>query len=100
MKKFFFLMLLTICLFSASGVRAQTRGWGYNLNGALGIGSMANQPSPQTVALVPDATGAGIGIEHSLFLRADGTLAAAGLSDFGQFGTVEPMSSSVPLAVP
>lgn len=100
MKKFIFAMFLITCLFSVSGLRAQTRGWGYNLNGALGIGSMANQPSPQTVTLLPDATGAGIGIEHSLFLRADGTLAVAGLNDFGQFGTVEPFNSSVPLAVP
>lgn len=100
MKKLIFAMLLAICLFSVSGLRAQTRGWGYNLNGALGIGSAANQPSPQDVTLLPDATGAGIGIEHSLFLRPDGTLAVAGLNDFGQFGAVNPGSSSVPLAVP
>ncbi len=100
MRKLFFLMLLTICLFSVSNIRAQTQGWGYNLNGALGIGNTSNQASPQTVTALPDATGAGSGIEHSLFLRADGTLAVAGLNDFGQFGALEPISSSTPLAVP
>ncbi len=102
MKKLFYLMIFTLfaCLFSIADLQAQTRGWGYNLNGALGIGNTTNQPSPQTVTLLPEATGAGSGIDHTLFLRANGTLAAAGLNDFGQFGTIEPISSNVPFAVP
>ncbi|HVE59197.1 MAG TPA: FG-GAP-like repeat-containing protein [Pyrinomonadaceae bacterium] len=100
MKKLFFLTLLTVYLFSISDLQAQTRGWGFNSNGALGIGNAANQPAPQTVTTLPDATGAGIGIDHTLFLRANGTLAVAGLNEFGQFGSSTPASSNTPVAVP
>ena len=93
MKKLFSLTLLTVCLFSISDSQAQTRGWGFNNNGALGAGNSANQPTPQTVTALPDATGAGIGIDHTLFLRANGTLAVAGLNDFGQFGSKTPMTA-------
>ena len=52
MKQLFFPALLTlfVCLFSATHLPAQTRGWGYNLNGALGAGNLSNQPAPQTIA--------------------------------------------------
>jgi alpha-tubulin suppressor-like RCC1 family protein len=100
MKKFFFLTLLIVYLFSISDLQAQTRGWGFNSNGALGIGNSTSQPTPQTVTALPDATGAGIGIDHTLFLRANGTLAVAGLNEFGQFGSSTPASSNSPVAVP
>jgi alpha-tubulin suppressor-like RCC1 family protein len=98
MKKFFFPALLAICVFSAA-VWAQTSGWGYNNNGALGLGNLSNQSSPQAVTAMPDATGFGAGIDHTLFLKADGTLWAAGLNEFGQFGSELPASSSSPLAI-
>lgn len=102
MQKLFFpaLFVLVVCVFSISSGQAQTRGWGYNLNGALATGSTANQTSPQTVSALPNATGVGAGVDHTLFLRADGTLAAAGLNDLGQFGVADPAFSSVPVAVP
>ncbi len=100
MKQLFFLTLLTICLLSHSDLQAQTRGWGFNNNGALGTGNSANQPTPQTVTALADATGSGIGIDHTLFLRADGTLRVAGLNEFGQFGSITPASSNSPVAVP
>jgi alpha-tubulin suppressor-like RCC1 family protein len=101
MKKIIFLTLaaLFVCLLPVSVLRAQTLGWGFNTNGALGVGSASHQPTPQTVSLLPDATGIGGGIDHTLFLRADGTLAVSGTNDFGQFGSNLPASSSTPIAV-
>jgi alpha-tubulin suppressor-like RCC1 family protein len=101
MTKLFFLTLLSliVCLTSISDAAAQARGWGFNQNGALGAGNSSNQPSPQIIPLA-DATGAGLGIDHSLFLRADGTLVVAGLNDFGQFGAASPSSSNFPIPVP
>src|SRR5215207_6985576 len=102
MIKLYFLTLLTVfvCLSLISTVAAQTRGWGANSSGALGVGNLSDQPLPQSLAALPDASGAAGGIDHSLFLRADGTLFASGVNDFGQFGGAAPASSSVPLAVP
>jgi alpha-tubulin suppressor-like RCC1 family protein len=102
MKKpsFYALCALFTCLFFASQSSAQTRGWGFNTNGALGIGNSSHQPTPQIVAALPDATGASGGIDHGLFLRADGTLAVSGLNDFGQFGSDGTNSSSTPIPVP
>ncbi|HEY0457924.1 MAG TPA: FG-GAP-like repeat-containing protein, partial [Pyrinomonadaceae bacterium] len=100
MKKLIFLTLLTIYLFAVSTTPAQTRGWGVNNNGALGLGNSSNQPTPQTVTALPGATGAGAGVDHTLFLRADGTLAVAGLNDYGQFGSATPASSNAPVVVP
>ena len=59
MKKLFFLTLSTLilCLALISGATAQTRGWGFNTTGALGIGNGSDQPTPQTVTALPDATG-------------------------------------------
>ena len=102
MKKLFFLTLLTlfVCMFSISHLQAQTRAWGFNQTGVLGVGNSSDQPSPQIVSALPDATGLGAGIDQTLFLRANGTLAVSGLNDFGQFGDDEPASSNTPIAVP
>src|SRR5688572_12105434 len=72
MKKLIFLTLLTLFagLSLISDTAAQTRGWGYNETGVLGLGNSTNQPTPQTVSALPDATGIGSGIDHTLFLRA------------------------------
>jgi alpha-tubulin suppressor-like RCC1 family protein len=103
MKKLIFLTLLTLFagLSLISDTAAQTRGWGYNETGVLGLGNSTNQPTPQTVSALPDATGIGSGIDHTLFLRANGTLAVAGRNDFGQFGdNLVSAGSSSPIAVP
>ena len=102
MKKLFFLTLSTLflCLSVVSALTAQTRGWGFNQSGALGIGNASNQPAPQTLTALPDAAGAAGGFDHSLFLRPDGTLAVSGLNDFGQFGAPSPSASTSPTAVP
>ena len=102
MNKHFFLTLiaLLLCLSAIINTSAQTRGWGFNETGALGVGNSSNHPTPQTVTGVPDATGISGGIDHSLFLRGDGTLAVAGRNDFGQFGSAAPADSNLPLPVP
>ena len=102
MKRLYFLTLLMffVGLSLISEAPAQTRGWGANNTGALGLGSGANQPSPQAITALPDATGASGGIDHTLFLRADGTLAVAGANDFGQFGdNLVATGSSSPVAL-
>ncbi|HEY8559797.1 MAG TPA: RCC1 domain-containing protein, partial [Pyrinomonadaceae bacterium] len=78
MKKLYFPTLLTVfvCLSLISTIAAQTRGWGGNNKGALGIGNTTDQPAPQAVGALPDATAVSGGIDHTLFLRADGTLFA------------------------
>jgi alpha-tubulin suppressor-like RCC1 family protein len=102
MKKLKILTLLTVfvCLLAILNIQGQTRGWGFNNNGALGIGNTTNQPTPQTVASLPDATGASGGIDHSLFLRPNGTLAVAGRNDYAQLATDGTTGSSSPLPVP
>ncbi len=94
------LFVFFICLSSTSHINAQTLGWGDNSNGALGIGTSGIEATPQTVNALPDATGGSGGIDHTLFLLPNGTLAVAGLNDFGQFGdNLQVSGSSSPIAV-
>ena len=79
------LIALVSCLFSINAA-AQTRGWGYNGNGQLGIGNQTNQPTPVTIPAAPDATGIGGGFYHTLFLKANGTLLGSGSNFYGQVG--------------
>ncbi|HEY8558752.1 MAG TPA: RCC1 domain-containing protein, partial [Pyrinomonadaceae bacterium] len=75
-SSYYALCALCAFLFFVSHAPAQTRGWGANNKGALGIGNTTDQPAPQAVGALPDATAVSGGIDHTLFLRADGTLFA------------------------
>ena len=78
---------LSLISFLLPPVLAQTSGWGLNHQGQLGIGSMGStQPDPVIVTSMPDATAISGNIQHTLFLKADGTIAAAGANDVGQLG--------------
>lgn len=44
------------------------------------------QPDPVIVTSMPDATAISGSIQHTLFLKADGTIAAAGANEVGQLG--------------
>lgn len=92
---------LIIGLLLASNIQAQSYAWGYNLNGQLGNGlSVSNQPTPQIVAALADATGASGGLEFSVFQKPNGTLAAAGDNQYGQLGTgTAGGRSTTPVAV-
>lgn len=81
------LFALVIGLFAASGAQAQTLGWGYNEFGQLGVGSFANQPTPQTLTAAPDATGISGGFYFTVFQKSNGTVFTAGNNQFGQLGT-------------
>ncbi|HLM00219.1 MAG TPA: hypothetical protein VK400_04125, partial [Pyrinomonadaceae bacterium] len=96
----FTVVFLIAGLFSIE-VSAQTRAWGENGYGQLGIGNTINQPLPQTVTAMPDATGISSGLYHTLFLKSDGTVAAAGYNGHGQLGTgVGGANQSTPVPVP
>lgn len=78
--------------------------WGRNQNGQLGLGSVtASVNSPAAVTATGGAVvQASAGYGFTLFLRADGTVAFAGLSDQGQFGNgaVETTPRSLPVTIP
>lgn len=95
-------LVFLFAVFLQTPVSAQTRGWGENDLGQLGIGNHIHQPYPQTVTAVPDATGISSGGEHTLFLKSDGTVAAAGDNWHGELGSSRRSvkRSSTPLAVP
>lgn len=89
---------LNLFSFLLPPVAAQTSGWGLNQEGQLGIGSISSpQPAPVTITSMPDATAITGSLRHTLFLKADGTLAAAGANDVGQLGigSMVPRFSSV-----
>ena len=78
---------LSLISFLLPPVPAQTSGWGLNHEGQLGIGNIASpQADPVIVTSIPDATAISGGIQHTLFLKADGTIAAAGANESGQLG--------------
>jgi alpha-tubulin suppressor-like RCC1 family protein len=98
MKKLTILSTLLLCLLWSIESSAQTRGWGYNGNGELGIGNQSNQPTPLTISGLNDVTGIGGGYQHTLFLKADGTVLASGRNNNGQTGdgtTTSPRTSPV-----
>jgi alpha-tubulin suppressor-like RCC1 family protein len=100
----FALSALSLILFLSPPVSGQTQGWGLNQRGQLGIGSVASpQPNPLINTSLPDATAMSISHEYALFLKADGTVAAAGANESGQLGigsmvptftTVTPLTDS------
>lgn len=67
---------------------AQTRGWGNNEDGELGLGNgVSPQPNPVTLGVsADDVTSISGGYFHTLFLKADGTVQATGGNNSGQLG--------------
>ena len=83
--------------------------WGNNSDGQLGNN---NSGTPRSVPVLVDQTSAngsvlygklvvalGAGIDHSMAVCADGTLAAWGYNGYGQLGINTSVSSAVPIAV-
>ncbi|HEX8737519.1 MAG TPA: hypothetical protein VF721_19460 [Pyrinomonadaceae bacterium] len=79
-------LLTVFCLTLSANVAAQTKAWGYNGSGELGIGNYINAPIPQTVTAMPDATNISSGLYHTLFLKADGSVHIAGVDVYGTLG--------------
>ncbi len=77
-------------------------GWGANSYGQLGDGSISFEPtsSPmQMVGLNAGVIAVAAGDAHSLMLKSDGTVWAAGLNLDGQLGTGNTANSDVPVQV-
>ncbi|MBV9215617.1 MAG: hypothetical protein JO053_05520, partial [Acidobacteria bacterium] len=78
---------VAVVMLAAPSTEGQIRGWGYNATGQIAIGNNTDpQPNPVTVASVPDAVEIRAGDSHTLFLKANGTVAAAGLNTDGELG--------------
>ena len=91
------LFTILVCLFFSTA-SAQTRGWGFNVFGQLGIGSSgSSQPNPQIVTSVPDATAIDGGEFHTVFLKADGAVMASGAG--GQVGDGTTTTQMTPVRV-
>src|SRR6185436_1621142 len=62
-------------------------GWGQNFDGALGLGSnTVNLPTPAIVTGLSDVRAISSSTNHTLVLRSDGTVLAAGNNTYGQLG--------------
>ncbi|BAI61697.1 hypothetical protein MCP_1625 [Methanocella paludicola SANAE] len=73
--------------------------WGNNLNGQIGIGSYAAQPTPVKVTGLSGVKDVAAGYQFSLFLKEDGTVWACGWNNQGVLGT-GTSGSKVPVQVP
>jgi alpha-tubulin suppressor-like RCC1 family protein len=72
-------------------------GWGNNEGGQLGNGTFSNSSVP--IRITTNVTTVSGGDKHSLFVRADGTLWAAGLNTYGQLGVGSTFSTNSPVLV-
>lgn len=74
--------------------------WGRNDYGQLGDGTTANSVVPLQVSAAADVyTAISAGGYHSLALKADGTVWAWGLNDYGQLGDGTTVSRPAPVQV-
>ncbi|MDZ4289316.1 MAG: cadherin-like beta sandwich domain-containing protein, partial [Prosthecobacter sp.] len=78
--------------------------WGSNRNGQLGNNSLTDSPVPVAVNTSGVLAGKTVvlvaaGVDHSLALCSDGTLAAWGMNSSGQLGNNSTDPSLVPVAV-
>ncbi|MEP6902870.1 MAG: FG-GAP-like repeat-containing protein [Actinomycetota bacterium] len=80
-------ILVIVIFFLSSALSAQTRGWGSNDSGGLGIGNADSpQPNPVTLPNSGNITGISGGLFHTLFLLANDTVTAVGGNQDGQLG--------------
>ncbi|MDQ3800927.1 MAG: hypothetical protein M3384_16010, partial [Acidobacteriota bacterium] len=93
------LLLSILCLTLLPSVAAQTKSWGFNGNGELGIGNYTNAVLPQTVTTVPDATYINSGLYHTLFLKAGGSVHISGVNIYGTLGDGETQGEA-PTPIP
>lgn len=79
-------------------------GWGRNDSGQLGVGNVVSVYSLplQVTALSTSCVQVAGGYAYSLFVKTDGSVAFAGLNDYGQFGngTSGPTIYSAPVTIP
>jgi alpha-tubulin suppressor-like RCC1 family protein len=76
--------------------------WGYNYYGQLGLGdsgSGTNRSVPARVGAANDWVSVRAGIEHSVALKADGSLWAWGYNQYGQLGLGDNTDRNVPTRV-
>jgi alpha-tubulin suppressor-like RCC1 family protein len=75
-------------------------GWGSNLNGRIGDGTVTNRSSPvSVVGGFTDWTQVSASTVHSLGVRADGTAWAWGSNSFGRLGDNTTISRRSPVSV-
>lgn len=89
-KRYYLSLLLSpLFLLHLSPAKAQVgvaKSWGYNFTGELGDGTNRGKMVPITVHRISNIARFAGSLDHSLFLRADGTVWAAGSNKFGQLG--------------
>ncbi|MBF9141600.1 RCC1 domain-containing protein [Hymenobacter properus] len=73
--------------------------WGNNANGQLGLGSAANQNTPQRVGTGNSWVSVAAGGSYTLAIQADGSLWAWGLNDSGQLGLGNTTNQNTPQRV-
>jgi len=75
----------TICVVLDSG---SLKCWGWNVNGALGVGDTQNRGSPTEVNLGAGRTAVSVsvGVEHTCAVLDDGSLKCWGWNGYGQVG--------------
>lgn len=99
-----FASLTHLAATSAQPVQTRLFAWGGNGDGNLGDGSLINRYVPTTVSVSGVLAGKNVvsmsaGIDHSVALCSDGTLATWGSNAFGQLGNNSSVDSAVPVAV-
>src|SRR5262249_48794973 len=72
--------------------------WGYNANGQLGDGTMANRTAPvQVPVLGTGATDLSAGSSHTCARKTDGRLLCWGYGFFGALGTGSTLDTTTPI---
>jgi alpha-tubulin suppressor-like RCC1 family protein len=75
-------------------------GWGLDDNGELGLGAPSDrEPTPIEVTAIPDAREVSAGGDHTVVLRADGTVWTMGDNSAGQLGDGTRDDRAVPAQV-
>jgi alpha-tubulin suppressor-like RCC1 family protein len=92
-------LFLAITLGSSTFVSAQYKAWGWNFSGQLGIGNTLDQLTPVNTNFPADVIAFGNGYWHSLAIRSNGTVQAAGDNKFGQLGNNTTTISTMPVSV-
>jgi alpha-tubulin suppressor-like RCC1 family protein len=84
--------------FLATKTDGSLYGWGYNVAGNLGDGTVVTRSSPVLISS-SSFTAVAAGISHSAAIRADGTLYTWGFGTSGELGSNAAASRSSPAAI-